>query len=390
MPDDKNQPGTPVQPDEGVQPVQSTQELAIPGRPVGEILKDANDLMKKIEEAEAARKAHVQELYNKHGYVAQTHKNLLANIEEAEKNLAYFEQAEKSGLLTGDDLEKYKQLKEDLEKVKKTRDEMGAKMIAIFNQPGVGDKIHEDALNDNEGIDLGKEGVKLFDEEIPKAILGILEDAGSYIQTLDEARKEYEEASADVDKKIAGLEKSVPKMDKTFSRKIGYTAHDLYLSFRDRHYDLALFRKNLSNGAAQLGYFRRKERKAVEEFVNSEEVIALAKAMKVKEQKGEKYTQVQDEWRDKQQRIAKKFEVEVIAKIEERNTKEKIFQQKTGDRHAGAAVGYSRELQGLANEALRKYLAKEERPAGREFTGKLGQFLSVLKSAHGNNLFYFA
>jgi hypothetical protein len=241
---------------------------------VNEILKDASDIMKKIEAAEIPRRNNARALYDEHGYVAQTAKSLSDKTEEAEKNLAYFEQAEKNGLLKGDDLGKYKKLKEDLEAVKKTRDEARAKMRAIFNQPEVGDKIHEAALDDNEDFDIGIERKEFID--------GLGAKVEEFLSEIAEiAEKQLKLAKKQTD--------AYDAFETALNKVLSMATNDSFDRFNDsprrllRRYfggDIGLddLEKQLENGVKKMkGMFRGKEKKAIlgltksQEFTDAEE-----------------------------------------------------------------------------------------------------------------------
>jgi len=172
MPDDKNQPGTPEEEDPSAQ----------------DLLKQVKDLESRVKKAEQEKELHLSGQIEQHNALLAGIKNISPTVEKAEKNLAYFEEAKGKGLLQGEDLAKFEELKKSLEALKKTREETNKKVAAIYGQPEVEGRIQTLAFQENEAFDIVAKGNKLFNEELPKALLGILEDAGNYVQTIADAR----------------------------------------------------------------------------------------------------------------------------------------------------------------------------------------------------------
>lgn len=350
------------------------------------LLEQMRDLESKVRKAEQEKELHLSGQIKQHDTLLAGIKNISPAVEEAEKNLAYFEEAKEKGLLRGEDLAKFEELKKSLEALKKTREETNKKVAAIYSQPEVEGRMRTLASQEDEAFDMAAEGNKLFNEELPKALLGILEDAGSYVQAFEEAKNEYNGAIQDVSQKIADLEKSVPKMSKPFSKQSGSsTTLTAYRSFRDNHRDFTRFKKELFDGAGQLGYFRRKEKEDIMQFASSKKMIELAQAEKVKEQKGEKQNQVQQEWQKKEQELREKFATGIARKIQEYEAKKRIFTQKTKQGIRDPQGGT--DIFGAASEAYGQY-SKQKGQMSREFRDQMRALLRNL-GAHGTEIFRY-
>ena len=213
-----------------------------PAGPVGELLKDTQDLVHKVEQAKKERELHTQKMVEESSAMNLTRQKLDDTIEEAGKNIEYFEKAKQDGLLAGEDLRKYESLKVEIEKLKGIREEVKAKAVAIYTQPGVGERIVDEAQKENTEMD-EKTDKKKFLEELPSKVEGFLSEIEEMVKKEVKLAEEKQEAWDAWNKISSEIKELTP--DITFGKdwKDG-TPRDLFGSFL-RSGDEEQFRKGL-------------------------------------------------------------------------------------------------------------------------------------------------
>jgi len=353
------------------------------------LLKEMDQLKRKVAEAERKKEAHLVGQIKEHDSLLAGIRESSSTIEGAEKNLAYFEEAKATGLLQGEDLAKFEELKKSLEELKKKREETRQKVASIYGQPEVGDRIHEAALKENEEFDLVAEGEKLFEEELPKALLGILEEAGAYIQSIADATEKAEKERSEMYKIIDNISNWVPQMKKEFSKKTPQTAEGYYYLLRQKEIRVEEFISLLANGVEELGFMRGSEKKALETFINSDAVVGLAKRERQGDEAWNEVNRIKNEGHKTEAQLKTKFGEEVLKKMEDYERKRKAFMEKTGKdiknpRDGGRGGDNIFEA---ARTAWGQYTKKKER-LSPQFKEKMSQLLSNLAINGGQRVFY--
>lgn len=387
MSPEPTQPGASVQPDD-----QNGQLPVIPGRPTGEILKDIKELQAKVEREKREREMHAKTLAHDHVLMNENKAGIDQTIKDAEVNMEYFEQAKAKGLLQGDDLREYQDLRARVENLKKIRDEVGAKAQAIYEQPGVGDEVMVIGQKENTEMDETADKKKFIDG-LGAKVEEFLSEVEKTIEKRDELRKKRKDAWDAFTIARGKVEEMAP--NKPFEKNTRLTARDLVIGYYNGNERMTLddLRTKLARGEASMGWGRGDEKKRILGLIDSPE-FQDAEAKKAKsalaEKEDEEYSQTLRDEGSKVESLRKKWEEEVSEPYRNLQARaEKRFGPNNTDRKKGEQYAAFREavikvIDGAKYKFCSKYYKERGQYPGRTIMGEKetsvdGLFLRIRK-----------
>lgn len=342
MSPEPNQPGASAQPDD-----QSGQTPVIPGRPTAEILKDISELQAKVEREKHEREMHAKTLAHDHVLMNENKAGIDQTIKDAEVNMEYFEQAKAKGLLQGDDLREYQDLRARVEDLKKIRDEVGAKAQAIYEQPGVGDEVMVIGQKENAEMDELADKKK-FIEGLGAKVEEFLSEVEKTIEKRDELRKKRKDAWDAFTIARGKVEEMAP--NRPFEKNTRLTARDLVIGYyngNNERMTLDDLRTKLARGEASMGWGRGDEKRRILGLIDSPEFQdAEAKRAKsaLAEKEDNEYLLTLDEVGSKIESLRKKWGEEVSEPYRNLQARaEKRFGPNNTDRKKGEQYTAFRE-----------------------------------------------
>lgn len=259
-----------------------------------EIKRRTQDLQRRVKEAQEQKKLNLNKNIGDRESLIQEAKNIDQTLQEANESLQYYQSAQESGVeFSEEDIKAMKEVEELIASLKEQKIRVDEKINAISGMPDVLDKLHDNALTENDRIEAKKREEKARKEFEPK-IDSIAQEIKRLSDIEIEKPKLLNQTWSVLTDKKGEILKMVQEAKKGFESDFKFRGKidDAVKESLDAEVQIVkVLRENLGAIRGELGLFDGKKKKAIDFILsgNAEEFGEYEKLMgeylKLKEDK---------------------------------------------------------------------------------------------------------